>query len=118
MQRLGERFLAGTGCALQQDRHLLGEQLAAAGEVLAHLRIFADVLLDRVRRARRLAATVRCSADAACIGGSARRALFDGARTSAKKRRPWATSRTGQIVLGSLLRALFERFEVELEEIG
>ena len=31
------------------------------------------------------------------------RSAAQGARTSAKKRRPWTTSRTGQIVLGSLL---------------
>ena len=34
VQDLGERFLAGTGRALQQDRHVLDEELAAAGEVL------------------------------------------------------------------------------------
>src|ERR1700720_622990 len=45
MQGLGERLFAGAGRALQQDRHPLREQLSGEDQVLAHLRIFTDMVL-------------------------------------------------------------------------
>ena len=46
VQRFRERFFSGSSSALQQDRHLLGEQLPCAGKILAHLRVFADMFIQ------------------------------------------------------------------------
>src|SRR6202041_2117159 len=45
MQGLREGLLAGAGRSLQQYGDLFCEQLPAEGQVLAHLRILADVVL-------------------------------------------------------------------------
>ena len=113
VQGLGERLLAGAGRSLQQYRHLLREQLPAEGQVLAHLRIFADVVLP----ASPLRALAR-------FGRRIRRRQFQGARgrpqrrarnreeTPAMRQVPHRPNRAGLE-----LSAPLQRREIELEEV-
>ena len=118
MQGAGERLLATAGRALQQDRHLLGEQLVAAGQGFADRIVVADIFLMHIH--------ARIDLDLRKRFGSARRrraerivdvldhrCAYDGEETTAERDVAHGPDRAGFPA-----RALLERCEVELEQIG